>query len=100
MNHGVIGCRAWIVPALPIVGNAEQAAMDVIDHLSRNGSTGYWLQPTNVTSTDWIADIERLVLDWGNATGIRIDVSWETHAVEGRGLYIIRADHAQWTHSM
>jgi len=75
----------------PLPG-AQRAAMDVIEHLSRNGSTGYWLQPTNVTSTDWLADVEQLVLDWGDATGVRIDVSWEVHDVHGDALFIARAD--------
>jgi hypothetical protein len=79
----------------PLPG-ARRAAEEIIEHLTQRGDREYWLVPSNLTATDWLADVERIILDWGDAAAVRIHVSWEVHPTHGNALFILRGDHDTW----
>jgi hypothetical protein len=79
----------------PLPG-ARRTAEEIIEHLTRQGDREYWLVLSSLMTNDWLADVERLVLEWGDSAGVRIHVSWETHPTHGKALFVIRADHETW----
>lgn len=79
----------------PLPG-ARRAAEEIIKHLTEHGDREYWLVPSNLTTTDWLADVELLVLNWGDTAGVRVHLAWEMHPAHGNALFILRGDYETW----